>query len=139
MIGARPGAAVTPGCMESDARLARTTSALDSSAEMALRKRAAGTRLQVALESDRCRFIGTLDRRDQSPRLVAGGVNGLACVVRVEPLADIARQSYVGSPWIGKALEHVNESLGRHPDCYRKLLAVLHLRDSSCNARVVET
>ena len=125
--------------MESDARLARTTSELDGSAEMALRKRAAGTRLQVALESDRCRFIGTLDRRDQSPRLVAGGVNGLACVVRVEPLADIARQSYVGSPWIGKALEHVNESLGRHPDCYRKLLAVLHLRDSSCNARVVET
>jgi hypothetical protein len=67
---------------------------LTDSSEMALRKRAPGTRLQVLLETNGIAFGWEFHRDNERPRTVRDGV-AATVIVPLEPIAHAARDADV--------------------------------------------
>ena len=79
-------------------------------AEMALRKRAPGTGLQVLLEASGSSLVGELDHDKQRPGSMLHRVTARTSVVPVDSIIDIAGAADVVSRRVAFAAEDVNES-----------------------------
>jgi hypothetical protein len=85
------------------------------STEVALRKGAAGARLQVALEGQCAVLARKLHGDDQLPRAMLGSVIAASCVVPFDAGCHIAGRTDVEPVPVGRAAKSVDESFG-HPD-----------------------
>ena len=82
--------------------------------QVPLRKRTAGTGLQVALEGERTRFVGELHDNIQGPRTIPGGMRTLPVVVRCQTLGDVRCHTGVVDRRIRIVFQNVDESFQRH-------------------------
>src|SRR5688572_24885107 len=78
---------------------------------MPLRKRPAGTRLQVLFEAA-CRLLrGELHRDYERPGTVIDCVTRWSAVVPFEPRVNVVGDADIVTGWIGAASDDVNEAL----------------------------
>src|SRR4029453_13558267 len=81
-----------------------------SRSEVALRERAAGSRLQIPFESKRFRLGRKLDRHHERPWPMRDGVAGWPFIVPMQTLVGLARDADVVSRRLGVASENVDKS-----------------------------